>query len=458
MTDPLTALRPRRSWRESLAVYTSRRMLAVLFMGYASGLPLLLGFSTLSYWMAKSGVDLTTIGLTLSIGTPYAFKFLWAPALDHLPLGRLTRWLGHRRGWLLAIQLALAGAIVLLGQTDPVSLPEATFLAALLMTTLSATQDIVVDAYRIEVLHEDEQGAGAAATQAGYRIGMIVAGAGAIGLSDFLSWDLVYLVMGAMMLVGMLGVALGPEPKRPPPPAEFARKQGGSLVLARLRHAVVDPFADFMGRRGWLVILLFVLLYKYGDAVAGAMHNPFFHDLGYTGVEIAGVTKVFGVLATLAGVFAGGALVARLGILPALLVGGVLQAVTNLLFAAQAALQLDSVTALAVVVGADNFTGGLGSAAFVAYLSSLCNVAFTGTQYALLSSMMAFGRTIFATSSGWLAEHLGWAEFFVSTLALAIPGLLLLFLLLRLYPPPPPVEAPAEEAAVVPLGSGAQRR
>ncbi len=429
------ALTARRDWRQALAVYTTRRMLAVLLMGYASGLPLLLGFSTLSYWMAKVGVDLTTIGLTLSIGTPYAFKFLWAPALDHLPLKPFTRWLGHRRGWLLAIQIALAGAILLVGQTDPVALPIATFLAALLMTTLSATQDIVVDAYRIEVLEDDEQGAGAAATQGGYRIGMIVAGAGAIGLSDFLSWDLVYAVMAGMMLLGMLGVAIGPEPKRPAPPEEFSRKKGEALVLARLRYAVVDPFVDFMTRRGWLVILLFVLLYKYGDAVAGSMHNPFFAAMGYSGVEIAGVTKVFGVLATLAGVFVGGALVARVGILPALLVGGVLQAVTNLLFAGQAWLGLDEVWALAVVVGADNFTGGLGSAAFVAYLSSLCNVAFTGTQYALLSSLMAFGRTIFATSSGWLAESLGWAEFFVSTLALAIPGLLLLFLLIRLYPP-----------------------
>lgn len=431
----MSVIKAKRDWRQAVAVYGSRRMLAVLLMGYASGLPLLLGFATLSYWMSTVGVDLTTIGLTLSIGTPYAFKFLWAPALDHLRLPFFSRLLGHRRGWLIGIQLALAGSIVLLGQTDPLALPAATFLAALLMAALSATQDIVVDAYRIEVLHDDEQGAGAAATQAGYRIGMVVAGAGAIGLSDFLSWDLVYLVMAAMLLPGMLGVLIGPEPDRPAPPEEFSRKSGRSLVLARLRYAVLDPFLEFMGRRGWLVILLFVLLYKYGDAVAGAMHNPFFHSLGYTGVEIAGVTKMFGVLATLVGVFAGGALVARLGILPALFVGGILQALTNLLFATQAALQLDGVSTLAVVVGADNFTGGLGSAAFVAYLSSLCNVAFTGTQYALLSSMMAFGRTIFATSSGWLAERLGWAEFFVSTLALAIPGLLLLVLLIRLYPP-----------------------
>ncbi|SME94772.1 MFS transporter, PAT family, beta-lactamase induction signal transducer AmpG [Tistlia consotensis] len=437
----MSAPRARRDWRQAMAVYGTRRMLAVLLMGYASGLPLLLGFSTLSYWMAKAGVDLTTIGLTLSIGTPYAFKFLWAPALDHLPLPFFTRRFGHRRGWLIAIQLALAGAIALVGQTNPVAAPLTTFLAALLMATLSATQDIVVDAYRIEVLDEAEQGAGAATTQAGYRIGMIVAGAGAIGLSDFLSWDLVYLIMAGMMLLGLLGSAIGPEPARPPRPAEFARKQGEALVLARLRYAVLDPFLDFMGRRGWLVILLFVLLYKYGDAVAGAMQNPFFHDLGYSGVEIAGVTKVFGVLATLAGVFAGGALVARLGILPALFVGGVLQAATNLLFAAQAAMHLDGVATLAVVVGADNFTGGLGSAAFVAYLSSLCNVAFTGTQYALLTSLMAFGRTLFATSSGWLAAELGWAGFYVSTLALAIPGLLLLLLLIRVYPPKPAAES-----------------
>ena len=415
-----------RGWRDAVAVYLTRRQLVILLMGFSSGLPLLLGFSTLSFWLREADVGLAAIGGLLTVATPYSLKFLWAPLLDHVRLPVLTRWLGLRRGWLLTLQVLLIGSIALVGQGDPTQSLGFLAVAAVVMAFLSASQDIVIDAYRIEILAEHEQGAGAAMTQAGYRIGMLVSGAGALALADFIAWSWIYALMAALIGVGILGTLIGDEPveRRPPPPKQ---------PVAWLRHAALDPLTDFARRRGWLAILIFVLLYKYGDAVAGAMANPFYVDLGFSGVEIASITKVFGVVATMLGVFAGGLLVARAGILPALAVGGVLQAATNLIFA-WLAIKGHDITMLAVAVGADNFTGGLGSAAFVAYLSSLCNLAFTATQYALLTSLMAFGRTLLAASSGWFAEQLGWPGFFVATAVVALPGLLILWYLAKLYP------------------------
>lgn len=424
--------RPTGSWRRAAEVYRDRRQLVILLMGFSSGLPLLLGFSTLSYWLARENVSLTAIGGLLAVSAPYSFKFLWAPLIDQARLPLFGRALGRRRSWMLAIQIALALAIVALGQGDPAD--GVAYIAALafVVAFLSASQDIVVDAYRIEILDEHEQGAGAAMTQAGYRIGLLVAGAGAIALADYIDWSWIYALMGALVGIGMLAVLIAPEPG-----AESAARPDVPDIATALRHAVVEPLTEFLCRPGALWVLVFVLLYKYGDAVAGAMANPFYNQLGFSGVEIAGVTKLFGVAATLFGVFVGGALVARFGVIAALLAGGVLQAATNLLFAWLAAAGHDIVL-LAVAVGADNFTGGLGSAAFVAYLSGLCNVAFTGTQYALLTSLMAFGRTLMATSSGWMAEQIGWVGFFVATTALAVPGLLLLLWLRRYTEPAAP--------------------
>lgn len=412
------------SWRRALTVYGNRRQLVIFLMGFSSGLPLLLGFSTLSYWMAREGVALAAIGGLLTVSTPYSFKFLWAPLIDQIRLPLFTRALGQRRGWLLFIQILLIGGILALGAGDPAE--SLSYLAAMafLVAFLSASQDIVIDAYRIEILDDDEQGAGAAMTQAGYRFGLLAAGAGALALADFISWFWVYAIMASLVAIGLIAVLIAPEPER-------YREAEVKPPANRLRHAVIEPFVEFMQRPGAILILAFVLLYKYGDAVAGAMANPFYHQIGFSGVEIASVTKVFGVVATLVGVFAGGALVVRKGVLVALLVGGVLQAATNLIFA-WLAVEGHDLTLLAVAVGADNFTGGLGSAAFVAYLSGLCNVAFTGTQYALLTSLMALGRTVLAASSGWMAEHAGWAGFYIATTGLAIPGLLLLLWISRL--------------------------
>ncbi|HSD78790.1 MAG TPA: MFS transporter, partial [Solirubrobacteraceae bacterium] len=377
------------------------------------------------------GVDLRTIGLFALVGLPYSFKFLWAPVMDHASLPPFTRLLGRRRGFALATQLGLAAAIVALGLTDPARAPLATAAAALAVAFFSASQDVVIDAYRIEILGPDEQGAGAAATQLGYRIGMLASGAGALALAAALPWPAVYAAMAGLVGVGALAVLLAPEPPRPAPAPALAPGASAARIGRALRSAVIDPLADFVGRRGWVAILLLALLYKFGDAVSGKMANPFYVDLAFTKLEVASVTKVWSIVATMAGVAAGGALVARLGTFRALLVGGVLQAATNLLYSALA-LAGHSLPMLALAVGADSFTGGLASAAFVAYLSGLCNARFTATQYALLTSLMAGGRTVLSSGSGWLAEQLGWAPFFAATAALAIPGLLLLLWLMRL--------------------------
>jgi PAT family beta-lactamase induction signal transducer AmpG len=403
-------------------------MALIFAMGFSSGLPLLLTLGTLGWWLREVGVELKTIGLFALVGLPYSFKFLWAPALDHAPFPLLTRRFGRRRGWALATQLGLAASIAGMGLSDPASTPVATAVWALAVAFFSASQDVVVDAYRIEILASFEQGAGAAATQLGYRIGMLVAGAGAFALAELWSWPAVFLLMAALVGVGVAAVLLAPEPPAPPDPA----LRGGAASLSeRLRLAVLEPLRDFVGRRGWVAILLLALLYKFGDAVSGQMTSPFYFDLQFSKLEVASVTKVWSIVATMAGIAAGGALVAAIGTFRALLLGGVLQAATNLLFSALAVLG-HSVPMLAVAVGADSFTGGLASAAFVAYLSGLCRARFTATQYALLTSLMAGGRTVLSAGSGWLAEQLGWAAFFALTAALAIPGLLLLLWLMRL--------------------------
>jgi PAT family beta-lactamase induction signal transducer AmpG len=408
--------------RRALGVYGDPRILLIAVMGFSSGLPLLLTLSTLSYWLAKLGVSKTSIGLFAAVGAPYSFKFLWAPLLDQIrpPV------LGRRRGWAIAIQIALALAILAMGFTDPAVDPWWTALAAVAVAFLSASQDIVIDAYRIEILPEEEQGAGAAATQVGYRFGLLAAGAGAMWLSDYVSWPLVFISMAALMGVGVLAFLVAPEPATPARPAQES-------VAERLRQGVVAPFVDFFQRRGWYVILLFVLLYKFGEAFSGAMASPFYVELGFTGAEIAAVSKVFGVIATLVGTLAGGYLVARVGIMRCLFLGGVLQAAGLLLFAVLA-VHGHEILWLTIAIGGDNFVSGLGSAAFVAYLSALCNLAFTATQYALLSSFMSFGRTLLSTGSGWLAVQLGWPLFFVASTGLAVPGLLLLLWLMQIYP------------------------
>ncbi|HEY7749996.1 MAG TPA: MFS transporter [Aestuariivirgaceae bacterium] len=413
-------------WWSSVAAYLTPRLLIILAMGFASGLPFLLTAATLSYWLSKVGVDKTTIGLFALVGVPYTFKFLWSPVIDHLRLPVLTSLLGRRRSWLLLTQILLAIAIFLMGLTDPAADPAKTAVMALVIAFLSASQDIVIDAYRIEILPEEEQGQGAAATQTGYRFGLLLAGAGALALSDYLSWPLVFTILAGAMAASIVITILATEPRpslRPPPP-DYAHW---------LKEAVVAPLTDFMSRKGWVVILAFVLFYKFGDALGGTMANPFYVEMGFTGKEIAAVSKLWGVWMTIAGALIGGLAVARWGVFRALLIGGILQAVTNLAFAYVAAKGHD-LPALAIAITADNIAGGAAGAALVAYLSSLCNIAFTATQYALLTSFMAQGRTSLSAGSGWLAAHTDWITFWSLTALLAIPGLLLLLWIMRLYP------------------------
>lgn len=400
-------------------------------MGFSSGLPLPLTASTLSFWLAQSGLTLTSIGLFGLVGVAYSLKFLWAPLIDRLSFPGLTRWLGRRRGWLIALQAGLALAILGLGLTDPAVAPATTALMAVIVGFLSASQDIVVDAYRIELLTPEEQGAGAAATQWGYRFGMIAASAGALFASASGGWHVAYGLMALLMSVGMVTVWLTPEPAAPPL-APLEGESGAERALAWLRQAVIAPIADFFRRTGWsaVAVLAFIFLYKLGDALAGMMASPLYHSLGFTAGEVAAISKVFGVFATLVGVALGGAAIGRFGLFTCLLVFGALQNVSTLMYAVLAMAGHDTVM-LAVSIGAENVTGGLGSAALVAFMSRLCNVRFTATQYALLSSLASVGRTVLASSGGALAQHFGWVNFFILATAAGAPALLVLLWLMR---------------------------
>jgi MFS transporter, PAT family, beta-lactamase induction signal transducer AmpG len=421
-------------WLASLQVYRQPRLVAILLMGFSSGLPLALTFGTLSYRLAEDGVSLAAIGLFGLVRTSYSLKFLWAPLLDRLSIPLLTARLGRRRSWALAIQLLLAAAIAVLGLTDPRINPAATALAAVVVAFLSASQDIVIDAYRIELLLPDEQGAGAAATQWGYRFGLLASGAGALYAASFGGWRFAYLLMAALMAVGMVTVALTPEPESvvSPPP--------GATAIGRARawlgHAVVAPFRDLAVRNGilpLLAILAFIVLYKFGDALAGSMANPLYVALHFTKVEVATISKVYGVVATLAGVAAGGIVVARFGEFRALLACGALQAASNLMYAVQVWAG-HNLAMLTLTIGGENLTGGMASAAFVAYLSNLCSRDFTATQYALMSSLATVGLNVLAASGGALAETLGWIPFFVLSTLLCLPSLALLCWIMRRPP------------------------
>ncbi len=422
-------------WLKAAEVYRDRRQLIILLMGFASGMPLLLTLSVLTYWMSRVGVDLTTIGIFALVGTPYAFKFAWAPLVDQMPLPVLDGLLGRRRSWMLLAQVGILISTVGMAFSDPVNAPWTTALAAVAVAFFSATQDVAIDAYRIEILDDTEQGAGSATTQLGYRIALWTVDAMALLLSSILPWSVVLCLIASLILVGIATTFYAEEPKALRPRLKSAE--------AWIKEAVVRPFAEFFAYRGWFIILLFALLYKYGDALGGTMARPFYNEIGFTGPEIFGVTKSFGVAATILGGLAGGILVARYGLFKSLLVAGILQAVTNLLFAWQAQAGHDLVI-LSFAITADNFTGALGGVAFIGYLSSLCTTGMAGTQYALLTSLMAFGRTTLSAGGGWMAAQTGWTMFWMLTTLMAIPGLLLLLWLWRLAQKETPPSGPKE--------------
>jgi PAT family beta-lactamase induction signal transducer AmpG len=414
-------------WRKSLAVYADRRVLLILPLGFASGLPLLLTFSTLSAWLATAGISRAAIGAFALVGTPYAFKFIWSPLIDRLPPPIP---LGRRRGWGITIQLALIAATLALGHCDPRRNLALMGALALLVAFLSASQDIVIDAYRVELLTADQQGPGAGMIQTGYRIAMLAAGAGALIIADRAGWFAAYATMAVLLATGLIVFLFGPEPAVEAVVSSRAGVRGFDAVREWFATAIIGPLADFTLRPLWPVILLFILGYKLGEAMAGVMAMPLYVSLGFSLDEIAAISKLFGFFATVVGALAGGVITARLGVFRALLLCGVLQSAGNVFYAVQA-IEGHRLGYLALCVAAENLTGAMAGAALIAYLSDLCSPAFTATQYALLSSLAAVGRTLVASSGGVLADRLGWVPFFLVTTVVTLPALALLVWMAR---------------------------
>jgi len=431
MTDSSPDIPP--TWWSALSVYFERKLLLVLAMGFSGGLPLALVYATLSARLAEAGVSKTAIGLFVWASTAYTLKFLWSPLVDQMRLPGLTSWAGQRRGWLLAAQAGVIIGMIGLGVSDPTLSLGAVAAWAVFLAFASATQDIVIDAYRIESLSEEQQGAGAAAYVFGYRIAMAVSGGGALIVADQFGWFAAYAVMAVCMAVGIAATLMAVEPKlMTDNDANIPKPKN---MWAWFERAVIAPFTDFIGRPHWIAVLLFIAFYKYGDALLGVMATPFYLEIGFSLTDIGWVTKGFGIVATIIGGIVGGVLVLRHGILTALLIGGFAQAASNLVFVAQAAIG-PSVPFLVVTVAVENATGGMATTAFIAYLSSLCSLHYTATQYALLSSLMAFARTGFSSAGGWLADQMDWVLYFGLTTVAALPGLVLLIYLIRRAPVP----------------------
>ena len=422
---------PRAAMPPALAVYLRPRVLIILLLGFSSGLPLALSGETLRVWMADRGVDLGTIGLLTLAGLPYTLKFLWAPVVDAWDVPYLSRRLGRRRGWLVSSQLLLMGTIAFLGTRDPLSAPLMVGFAALLVAFASATQDIVVDAFRVQSLPTDEQAAGMASYVAAYRVGMLVSGAGVIGLSAWLEsqglskeaiWPIAYAVAALLVLVGLAAALLAREPAS----AEDNTEAIPSTPLKRLLHTASGAFVEFFKRDAALAVLAFVVLFKLCDALAGAMTAPFVLSLGYTKGEYVAIVKGVGLAALLAGGFAGGAVARALPLLNALWIAAIVQMLSNLVFVWLAS-QETSPWPLTVAIVVENFSGAIGTVIFVAYLSALCrNPLHTATQYALLTAFASTGRTLFSSGTGFAAQILGWPAYFVVTALAALPALALM--------------------------------
>lgn len=391
-------------WRSIL----TGRMLAILVLGFSSGLPLLLIGATLKAWLHDQGIDLTTIGLFAFVGLPYTLKFVWSPLMDRF----VPPFLDRRRGWMLIWQICLLVSIALMAWMHPALHSWLLAWLCVLIAFFSASQDIVINAYTREILSDEELGFGFSLGIAGYRVGMLVASAGALPLADLLGWHMTYLIMASGMIVGMIASVLAPAIKNILPPLT-------------LRDAVIDPFLQFFSRGGAWVILLFILFYKVGDQMATDIVNPFYLDLGFTKTQIGLVAKIFGFSAMISGGLLGGLLLFRMGIYRSLWVFGIFQAVSTLAFSVLAHTGF-SLPMLAGVVTLENLASGMAGASYAAYMASLCDKRYTATQYALFSSLIGITRVVFVSGSGYLAKHLGWVNFFVVCALLAIPGLMLL--------------------------------
>lgn len=384
-------------------------MLVAFIMGFSGGLPLLLTIGVLQAWMKEEGVDLTWIGMITLVQIPYSWKFVWAPVMDRFTLP----FLGRRRGWLLITQLALILSIAVLGFSDPVNKAGLMVAAAILVAFFSASQDIVIDAYRREDLPDEELGLGSSMYIYGYRLGMLLASGGGLIMADYMPFSKVYLIMAACMLPGVLTTLLTPEPK------------AAAGAPRTLKEAIIHPLVDYFSRSHALWMLTFILLYKIGDTMASAITTPFYLDIGFSKTEIGAVVKLFGTGATLGGAFLGGIILLWLGINRSLWIFGVLQALSTACFALLARIGY-SVSTLSGVIAFENLSSGMGTAAFVAFMASITNKKFTATQYALLTSLIGIPRALASSVTGFMAKHVGWEGFFVACTLVAIPGMLLL--------------------------------
>lgn len=421
-----------KTWKKSLEMYLDRRVLSIFFLGFSSGLPFLLILSTLSIWLKESGVSNTTIGLFVIATIPYTFKFLWGPMVDGLSIPFITKRLGKRRGWALLAQAFLMLSLLGLGSTNPEDNVLLTAVFAFLVAFFSALQDIVVEAYRIEIMDQDHVNVAASASYLGYRGGMLVSGAGALYLADIYSWSIVYSIMAAFVMIGIITTLLSPRTKTMIPsafPKSSSRiAEDVSLdprVLLWLKKTYLPPLKELLRKYDWRIVLAFILFYKVGDTVLNVMNTPFLVEMGYSKTEIAHVAKLFGIGSMIFGGVLGGVILNRFGILTSLILCGMLQILSSLMFFVQALVGYN-IEVLIITIGVENFTCGLGAAAFIAYLSSMCSQPNTATHFALLSSFASLARIGISFVSGWMADMLPWTSFFLISAAASIPCVWLL--------------------------------
>ena len=442
----LINLKPRTSWKEAFSVYLNPKVISMLFLGFAAGLPFLLVFGTLSAWLATEDISRSVIGFFSWVGLMYSIKVLWAPVVDRTALPFLDGWLGRRRSWMLIAQLGIMTGLIGMSNISPTEDIVGMALFALVVAFSSATQDVALDAYRIEIVDKELQGAMAAIYIGGYRLGLLVAGAGALYLGKYLGWPMAYLLMAACMLVGVITVLIIREPDNINNTKAHEREEKVIHYLENSAHlpdlwrksvawfigAVICPFTDFFQRNGSLalIILLFISMFRISDITMGVMANPFYIDMGYDLDEIANVTKFFGFFMTLLGAAFGGVLIVRFGVMRPLFLGAVLVASTNLLFALLATME-HSIVMLSLVISADNLSGGIATAGFIAYLSSLTNTSYTATQYALFSSLMTLFPKFLGGFSGIIVEGYGYFNFFIYASILGVPAILLVLYLMR---------------------------
>jgi len=401
------------------------RLLAVFLLGFSCGIPLALIGATLTMWVSRIGIDVKTVGLLAMVSIPFSFKFLWASIFDYIPLPYFSKRFGFRKAWLISIQVCLIIAIIFLGETSPLENISITAIAAIIVAFVSASQDIIVDALRIEVLHKEEQALGASLYVYGYRIAMLVSGGGALLLADHTSWDNVYFIMALTIIAGIIAVIFLKEPS-------YSQERLNNLKNFSLRESInillVNPLSDFCKRPNWLHILFFIVLYKFADVLLESLQSNFYVSRGFSNSEVAYIVKGFGFIMTMLGMFLGGIIYYRFRTFKSLFIVGILQILSNLLFIWLAETE-HNLLALSIVISIEKCTSAMSMVVMVAYLSSLCNIAYTAAQYALLSSVVNVGRTILVAPAGYIVEYLGWTNFIFITALVGIPGMILLYYL-----------------------------